>query len=178
VEAGARRGVQYPEMRNWLIKQWGDIKGNAKWELIKYAITLFGAFALAFSAVLWQALRHTEIDRYLFGIVFLLSAIMFSALVRKIPSPSHSVRRSEITPIESQSQKLVAGVTVETVFDAELLQRVFISPRIGIPYKILQDVWHLSKRSDEPKVDCDILVAMYIVIQSWIALRHATLSVK
>jgi hypothetical protein len=34
---------------------------------------------------------------------------------------------------------------------------------MGIPYKLLQEVWHLSKHSDEPKVDCDILVAMYVV---------------
>ncbi len=61
-------------MLNWFIKQWNDIKGHAKWELIKYVVVLFGASALALAAVLWQALKHVAIDRYLFGILFLLSA--------------------------------------------------------------------------------------------------------
>lgn len=149
-------------MRNWLIRQWNDIKGHVKWELLKYAVVLFGASALALAAVFWQALKHAAIDRYLFGILFLLSAGMFFALVRKIPSPSQSARRTGPTPIESEPPKLTADAKPDTILDGEL-HRVFICPRMGIPYKMLQEIWQLSKHSDEPKVDCDILIAMYVV---------------
>jgi hypothetical protein len=149
-------------MRKWFKEQWDDIKGHAKWDLIKYAVVFFGASGLALAAVLWQALRHAAIDKYLFGILFLLSAGMFFALVRKISSPYLSAKRTGPTPIESEPPKPKAEAKTNTVLDGEL-HRVFICPRMGIPYKMLQEIWQLTKHSDEPQVDCDILVAMYVV---------------
>jgi len=147
-------------MLKWLTKQWADIKGHAKWDL---AITLCAASTVALAAILWQSLKHTAIDRYLFGILFLLSASLFFTLVRKIPSPTHSAKRTDLpTPIPSEPLKLVAEAKADEIFDGEL-QRVFIYPRIGIPYKMLQEAWQTTKHTDAPKVDCDILLAAYVV---------------
>jgi len=62
------------------------------------------------------------------------------------------------------AQQHVAGNKDD--LDGEL-QRVFVYPRIGVPYKLLQEAWtKIGGHSDNPKVDCDIILAMYAVNRS------------
>src|ERR1700674_1224844 len=47
------------------------------------------------------------------------------------------------------------------------LQRVFVYPRLGIPYKLIQEAWtKVGGHAENPKVDCDIILAMYAVNRS------------
>ncbi|HEV2385680.1 MAG TPA: hypothetical protein VGS20_00345 [Candidatus Acidoferrales bacterium] len=67
------------------------------------------------------------------------------------------------TLLVAEPAKLAEEQKADKIFDGEL-QRIFMYERTGlVPYKMLQEIFQISGRTDEPTVDCDILVSIYLV---------------
>ncbi|HYY72156.1 MAG TPA: hypothetical protein VE778_01050 [Candidatus Bathyarchaeia archaeon] len=148
-----------------------DHLGWLRW---RAAVIIIGALGIA--ALIWQTFKQSredhereERERHRDEEIQRISSA-FDRLAKGAPTPS---------ALASDPPKLGAESSVDAVFDGEL-ERVFIYPRIGIPYKMLQEIWQLSHHPEEPKVDCDILVAAYVVNVSGSVqyLRDLTASVE
>src|SRR6266403_89797 len=70
-------------MFEWIRRQWIDIKGNLKWDLITWAIASTAGVTIAAGVALWQAIKHAPVDRYLFLALFLASATLFFYLCNR-----------------------------------------------------------------------------------------------
>src|SRR6266851_4896821 len=71
-------------MFRWLRRQWADIKGHLKWDLIKWSIASTAGVTIAAGVALWQAIKHAPVDRYLFGVLFFGSATLFFYLSNRL----------------------------------------------------------------------------------------------
>jgi hypothetical protein len=65
-------------MADFLAKQWADIKGNVKWDLIKLA----GASVITLSYIVLQKVRHMQLDWWVIGGLFVVSLLAFLYLGR------------------------------------------------------------------------------------------------
>ncbi len=119
---------------------------------LRWQITAWVAVGIALLALFVQACLQSRDDGEMRD---LLKKILEGKGATAISS--ESTRPSFSTPIVAQRQDDLDGE----------LQRVFVYPRIGIPYKLLQEAWtKVGGHSENPKVDCDIILAMYAVNRS------------
>jgi hypothetical protein len=126
-----------------------------RWQIITWMAVVIALLALCAQAIMQSREdrhrdeREGERDRAIQGIQESVEKLMKSP-----PMP---------TALIAEPAKLTAEQKPDIVFDGEL-QRIFMYPRLGmVPYKMLQEIYQISGRTADPKVDCDILVAMYIV---------------
>jgi hypothetical protein len=78
---------------------------------------------------------------------------------------AESIKNAVLPPITETAPVRLAEEDTKKVqeIDSEL-RRIFIYPRIGVSYQLFREVWKASgHHSENPKVDCDILVLMCIV---------------
>ena len=69
-------GIVMPEsaLRGWFARQWSQIRGNVKWDFIKY---LAGGLLISSVYALWKALQNARFEPFLFATILLLSAALF-----------------------------------------------------------------------------------------------------
>jgi len=70
---------------SWIERQWRDIRGNVKWDVIKWASWGLLTMIAPSCYVLFQKLRQLSLDLYVFGGLFFVSLLvtLFSAPLRK-----------------------------------------------------------------------------------------------
>ncbi len=72
-------------MNSWLRRQYDDIKGHLKYELLRTVVlSLVGGTALALLYAFWQRLKQVPKDLYLLGGLFILSTAMFFYLANRL----------------------------------------------------------------------------------------------
>ena len=99
--------------------------------------------------------RDTERDKQLTRLQETLEKIL-----PRPPVSANDVSSDAPPKMDGTQEELTAARD----FDAEL-QRIFIYPRIGVPYQLFKEIWRTS-HPENPKVDCDIIAAFYIVNRS------------
>jgi hypothetical protein len=82
-------------MRGWLKEQWHQIRGNAKYDLVRLA----GATMIAMAYALLQKIRHLSFDWYVLGILFLISAFSFFYFSRGIKKIAPSKVGEHLIPL-------------------------------------------------------------------------------
>lgn len=117
-------------MSNWFLRQWNDVKGNAKWEVAKILLqSLFGGSIIASFVALWKALRHGPFEPYLFGAVLLVSAGLFFRVSR------HSADQFQVhsprTPPRSQPSHPVVDLKKPNL-RTEIMEVLFSIQRFGL----------------------------------------------
>jgi len=109
----------------WLSEQWKQVRGHAKWELIKWLVSLLTATAISAAYVLLQKLRHLTWDWWAFGGVFAMSLVLIAIMHRRMTVPSG----------KSSQQKLVIHHAVYgagPATDIDVTETLRNAPRDGL----------------------------------------------
>jgi hypothetical protein len=87
-------------MKGWLGQQYRDIKGHLKFEMLRQLVAILsGATVVGLLYAFWQRLRQVPIDLYLFGGLFILSAVIFLYFARGVQTV-RSAEQSKEEPSE------------------------------------------------------------------------------
>lgn len=130
-----------------------DHLGWLRWKIATVASTVMAILSLLCQFLLQskeddlQSARELERDNKIHAIHLALDVL----------THSHAL------PAVKESNMVQTKRGPDAIFDSEL-QRYVMHERTGlVPYKMLHEIYTVSGRQDEPKIDCDILVKMYLV---------------
>ena len=109
---------------SWLGKQYKDIKGHLKWDVIK----LVAGVAITAAYVLLQKIRHLEYDWWVAGGLFVASIILIFLATRTTKAVGQQQLQSTSS---SNAPNTAVAVNPGQPFDAqEFFRRAYYSPAI------------------------------------------------
>jgi hypothetical protein len=99
-------------MASWVGKQWGQIRGNVKFELLKAVFLVFGGSGIIAAAtrLLQKIFTGVDSEWFVFGGIFCCSLLVFAlALLRLWQKPSGHMENSNRLHISSATETLKLG---------------------------------------------------------------------
>lgn len=101
---------------NWLSEQWKQIRGNLKWEVIKWIAQPIAASSLLGALyVLLQKLRNLTWDWWVFGALFIVSLLLLLLLLllsrdKRVPTTTQIQHQSNDRPFDNPQWQVVNGI--------------------------------------------------------------------